>query len=57
VKKRSAFSANFAGRKARLKNRVGELIELVGLTSARNQRLSTYSTGMPQRIGLAQALI
>src|SRR5438477_3657915 len=42
---------------SRLKDRVGELLELVGLTSARNQRLSSYSKGMLQRIGLAQALI
>ena len=42
---------------ARLKSRVHELLELVGLTNARDQRLSTYSKGMLQRIGLAQALI
>ena len=42
---------------SRLKNRVGELLELVGLTDARHQRLGTYSKGMLQRIGLAQALI
>jgi ABC-2 type transport system ATP-binding protein len=40
-----------------LKDRVQELLDLVGLTDARNQRLSTYSKGMLQRIGLAQALI
>jgi ABC-2 type transport system ATP-binding protein len=42
---------------SRLNERVTELIELVGLTHARHQRLSTYSKGMLQRIGLAQALI
>jgi ABC-2 type transport system ATP-binding protein len=42
---------------SRLKDRVPELLELVGLTNARQQRLSTYSKGMLQRIGLAQALI
>src|SRR5256714_5005053 len=42
---------------ARLKSRVHELLELVGLTNARDQRLGTYSKGMLQRIGLAQALI
>ena len=42
---------------SRLKDRVRELLELVGLTNARDQRLSTYSKGMLQRIGLAQALI
>jgi len=40
-----------------LKNRIRELLKLVGLTNARDQRLSTYSKGMLQRIGLAQALI
>jgi ABC-2 type transport system ATP-binding protein len=42
---------------SRLKDRVRELLNLVGLTNARDQRLSTYSKGMLQRIGLAQALI
>jgi ABC-2 type transport system ATP-binding protein len=40
-----------------LKQRIEELLELVGLTNARKQRLGTYSKGMLQRIGLAQALI
>ena len=42
---------------AKLKNRVNELIDLVGLNKARNRRLGTYSKGMLQRIGLAQALV
>jgi ABC-2 type transport system ATP-binding protein len=42
---------------AALKKRIDELIELVGLTRARDRRLRTYSKGMLQRIGLAQALI
>lgn len=44
-------------RGAALKNRVGEMLELVGLTDARKRRLGGYSKGMLQRIGLAQALI
>jgi ABC-2 type transport system ATP-binding protein len=44
-------------RGANLKNRVTEMLELVGLTNARNRRLAGYSKGMLQRIGLAQALI
>lgn len=40
-----------------LKMRVAELLELVGLTSAGARRLSGYSKGMLQRIGLAQALV
>ncbi|HXX42398.1 MAG TPA: ABC transporter ATP-binding protein [Chthoniobacterales bacterium] len=41
----------------RLQKRIVELLELVGLTKARHRRLGTYSKGMLQRIGLAQALI
>src|SRR5690242_13732320 len=44
-------------RGAELTDRVQELLELVGLIDARHQRLGTYSKGMLQRIGLAQALI
>jgi ABC-2 type transport system ATP-binding protein len=40
-----------------LRARVGELLELVGLTNARDRRLGTFSKGMLQRIGLAQAVI
>src|SRR3954447_10894518 len=42
---------------ATLKSRVSELLDLVGLNKARDRRLATYSKGMLQRIGLAQALI
>lgn len=41
----------------RLEGRVEDLLGLVGLTGARKRRLGTYSKGMLQRIGLAQALI
>ena len=40
-----------------LRKRVEELLSLVDLTNAQDRRLSTYSKGMLQRIGLAQALI
>ena len=40
---------------ATLKSRVNELLDLVGLNKARDRRLGTYSKGMLQRIGLAQA--
>ena len=40
-----------------LRQRIDELLELVGLTAARDRRLGGYSKGMLQRIGLAQALI
>lgn len=42
---------------ARLQSRIKELLELVDLTSAADRRLSGYSKGMLQRIGLAQAII
>ena len=42
---------------ASLKKRVDEMLDLVGLTDARDRRLRGYSKGMLQRIGLAQALI
>jgi ABC-2 type transport system ATP-binding protein len=44
-------------RGARLKERINELLDIVGLSKARKRRLGTYSKGMLQRIGLAQALI
>ncbi|MFL6596095.1 MAG: ABC transporter ATP-binding protein [Chthoniobacterales bacterium] len=42
---------------AKLNLRIDELLELVGLTNARDRRLGGFSKGMLQRIGLAQALI
>ena len=40
-----------------LEVRIDELLDLVGLTSYQNNQLRTYSKGMLQRIGLAQALL
>lgn len=40
-----------------LKNRKDWVLERVGLLDARDRRLSTYSKGMLQRIGIAQAII
>src|SRR5258708_11159356 len=42
---------------AKLEKRVEELIDLVGLQNGRERPLRSYSKGMLQRIGLAQALI
>jgi len=42
---------------AKLNKRIEELIELVGLQNGRERPLRSYSKGMLQRIGLAQALI
>jgi ABC-2 type transport system ATP-binding protein len=44
-------------RGAALRQRIDELLDLVGLNRARDRRLAGYSKGMLQRIGLAQALI
>lgn len=43
--------------RARLAERVAEVIAWVGLTEAADRRVGTYSKGMLQRIGLAQALV
>ncbi|HUB66608.1 MAG TPA: ABC transporter ATP-binding protein [Candidatus Methylacidiphilales bacterium] len=42
---------------AALEKRIEELIDLVGLQNGRERPLRSYSKGMLQRIGLAQALI
>jgi ABC-2 type transport system ATP-binding protein len=43
--------------RAERNKRVGRLIDMVGLTAAKNRQLREYSKGMQRRIGLAQALI
>jgi len=42
---------------SRLRSRIEELLDLVGLTPFRDKQLRTFSKGMLQRIGLAQALL
>jgi ABC-2 type transport system ATP-binding protein len=42
---------------AALEKRVEELLDLVGLTEAAGRRVRSYSKGMLQRVGLAQALV
>jgi len=44
------------GRKI-LKEKVEYLLEEVGLSNAENRRIGEYSTGMKQRLGIAQSLI
>lgn len=44
-------------RGAQLKNRVGEIVELCGLTGEQNKRIESLSKGYRQRVGLAQALL
>jgi ABC-2 type transport system ATP-binding protein len=43
--------------RARLRERVPAMLDLVGLTAHRARRLRTFSKGMLQRVGLAQALV
>ena len=53
-----AFYGKLCGLGGRaLRERVTELLEIVGLTEAGDRRISGYSKGMLQRIGLAQALV
>ena len=53
-----AFYGRICGvTRARLAARVAEVIDWVGLGAAANRRVGTYSKGMLQRIGLAQALV
>src|SRR6266571_5098413 len=40
-----------------LEKRIMEVLEMVGLAGRENQKLGTFSIGMLQRIGLAQAII
>jgi len=46
-----------AGLKRAPQQQAGRLLERVGLGHAKDRRISTYSKGMKQRLGLAQALL
>ena len=50
------FSALSGLDRAARRRRTGELLDRVGLTDAADRRVVTYSKGMRQRVGLAQAL-
>lgn len=43
--------------KAQARRRAKELLELVGLSQAAKGKIKTYSGGMKQRLGIAQALL
>ena len=47
----------FGMRRRPLRERIAELLDTVSLTQAADRRIATYSRGMLQRIGLAQALV
>jgi len=52
------FIANiFKFSESKKKTKVAELLKLVDLTDAKDKRISTYSGGMKQRLGIAQALL
>lgn len=52
------YAAGLAGISVRqARSRVDELLEMVGMKDWRQRRVRTYSKGMKQRVGLAQALI
>lgn len=52
------FYARMCGMRGRgLAGRVAEVLGLVGLAEAAERRVATYSKGMLQRLGLAQALV
>ena len=48
---------HFARLKGAAVQQVDELLEQVGLTAAGSKRVKTYSKGMRQRLGLAQAIL
>src|SRR5207302_845596 len=44
-------------RRRTLRQRIGEMLELVGLKGRSAHKIRTYSKGMKQRVGIAQALL
>lgn len=53
-----AFHGRLCGLKGKaLQHRIAELLDLTGLGEAGDRRVGTYSKGMLQRIGLAQAMV
>jgi ABC-2 type transport system ATP-binding protein len=53
-----AFIGNLYGLRGKtLRARVGEMVELCGLTREQNKKIEALSKGYRQRVGLAQALI
>jgi ABC-2 type transport system ATP-binding protein len=53
-----AYSAGMAGVAGKIaKQRISRLLDLVGMGAWGDKRVGTYSKGMKQRVGLAQALV
>ncbi|MEB2264594.1 ATP-binding cassette domain-containing protein [Priestia megaterium] len=44
-------------KKVRCRHLVKEVLDIVGLTGRENDKVRTYSLGMKQRLGIAQALL
>lgn len=53
----SLFAELYGMNKEKIKQRVNETLELVGLTDRANDRITWYSRGMRQRLGLAKTMI
>ncbi len=51
------FGGLFNLSKAERKMRIEQLLDMVGMSHARNRRVGEFSKGMARRIGLAQAMI
>lgn len=51
------FAALSFVHKDRAKRRAAELLDLTGMTAWADRKVSTYSKGMMQRVGLAQAMV
>lgn len=51
------YAAAFGMTRDEASRRIGELLEFVGLGDAADRQIRTYSKGMSQRVGLAQAML
>ena len=51
------YVARFRGRDGDTERSIGQLLDRVGIADAADRRTATYSGGMRQRLGIAQALV
>lgn len=53
-----SFAGNLSGlTRQELKTKIDDMLQFVGLDDAKNKRIGSFSGGMKQRLGLAQALL